>query len=45
MDLGGTLYRLRTEPNLSQGDRAEARGLTHKSGRQGDTGRRGPDRD
>ena len=31
MDLGGTIYRLRTEHNLSQGDLAEALGVSRQS--------------
>lgn len=38
MDLGGTIYRLRTERNLSQGDLAEALGVSRQSVSKWETG-------
>ena len=38
MDLGGTIYRLRTEHNLSQGDLAEALGVSRQSVSKWETG-------
>ena len=43
MDLGGTIYRLRTEHNLSQGDLAEALGVSRQSVSKWETGGSVPD--
>lgn len=43
MDLGGTIYRLRTERNLSQGDLAEALGVSRQSVSKWETGGSVPD--
>lgn len=45
MDLGGTIYRLRTEHNLSQGDLAEALGVSRQSVSKWETGGSVPDLD
>ena len=45
MDLGGTIYRLRTERNLSQGDLAEALGVSRQSVSKWETGGSVPDLD
>ena len=45
MDLGGTIYRLRTEHNLSQGDLAEALGVSRQSVSKWETGQSVPDLD
>ena len=38
MDLSGTIYRLRTEQNMSQGDLAEALGVSRQSVSKWETG-------
>ena len=43
MDLGGTIYRLRTEQNMSQGDLAEALGVSRQSVSKWETGGSVPD--
>lgn len=45
MDLGDTIYRLRTERNLSQGDLAEAVGVSRQSVSKWETGASVPDLD
>ena len=45
MDLSGTIYRLRTERNLSQGDLAEALGVSRQSVSKWETGGSVPDLD
>ena len=43
MDLGGTIYRLRTEQNMSHGDLAEALGVSRQSVSKSETGGSVPD--